>query len=102
MSDVDNTAWMNTKKIIDDLYIRAPDGVGSYRLVPPSAMYHPGEAGGYTAPVYTVPAHEVLLIAIMLFKAMNNKDARPLDYWDYIERHNLQRYFVKVEEPADG
>lgn len=87
------------KKIIDELYIRAPDGVGSYRLVSPYRREMDGIA---EYGVDDAEASEVLLITIMLFKAMNNKDARPLNYWEYIERHNLQRYFVKVDDvPQD-
>lgn len=74
-------------KIIGPLYIRGPNEGEHYRLDVPTQ--------------YRIHAHEVLLLAIMLFKATNNRDMRPLDYWEYIDRHGLRHYFVKVEGDPD-
>lgn len=100
-SVVDEPLQAPDLKIIGPLYIRGPQGE-NYRLELPGPIYMSNEFETRMLP-NGATANDVLLITVMLFKAMNNRDPRPLDYWEYINRHNLGRYFVKVDgEPTDG
>lgn len=77
------------KTIIGDILLQPPDGETGpgYKLVIP-------ESDLWETPI---TPRECMLLSMMFFKAITNKSFQPLDFWEYIRRHKLERFFVKVE-----
>lgn len=91
----DTLVNLTPRKIIDDLYIHGPEG--TYKFILPTQTLH-DNGGDDVNVVYDIRSHEAMLLTIMMFKALTNKSGQPLDFWEYINRNNLGRFFEKIED----